>query len=227
MTVFTLPNNDLVDIDHLTISIDMNTHIHVELESLLSLDVYPIARLVQGELIYEFGLNGWQGNIQHPIHIALLPKLLRLQHVANRRRRDIVQEWRKRPHATNKGFIYVIESKTPARAYKIGMTTKPKERFKNFGVKLPFDIEVVCVIPTRHMRAAEANLHHIFEHKRVGGEWFDLSFTEVCNLKETAITFEDAFWADYMDIAYYEPPFGAGTNVNDVISEYETEASHE
>lgn len=70
------------------------------------------------------------------------------------------------------GFVYLIQS--PTGYYKIGRTINPDNRLKTFTVKLPFEVEYVCVIKTENMFDLEKELHGYFQHKRVNGEWFDL-----------------------------------------------------
>lgn len=71
-----------------------------------------------------------------------------------------------------KGFVYLIQS--PTEYYKIGRTRNPDDRLKTFGVKLPFEVAYIALIPTRDMYRLEKNLHSYFARKRVGGEWFKL-----------------------------------------------------
>lgn len=80
-----------------------------------------------------------------------------------------------------KGHVYLIQS--PTGAYKIGRTTDPADRLRTFNVKLPFEVEYVCVIATDDMYALERQLHSKFAAKRVNGEWFILSPDDVEYIK--------------------------------------------
>lgn len=82
------------------------------------------------------------------------------------------------------GFVYLIQS--PTGAYKIGRTTNPEDRMKTFEVKLPFEVEYVCVIKTKDMFGLESQLHSQFADKRVNGEWFSLSPEDVDYIKGLA-----------------------------------------
>ncbi len=71
------------------------------------------------------------------------------------------------------GYVYLIQS--PTGAYKIGRTSNPANRIKTFSVKLPFEVEYVCVIPTEDMHGLEAQLHALYAEQRINGEWFNLT----------------------------------------------------
>lgn len=80
------------------------------------------------------------------------------------------------------GYIYLLKS--PTSAYKIGRTRNPKDRLKTFSVKLPFEVEYIALIPTDDMVELERVLHARFDHRRINGEWFELSPDEVAYIKE-------------------------------------------
>lgn len=87
------------------------------------------------------------------------------------------------PHRTDEGFIYLIKSEMGH--FKIGRTKSPETRLKQF-LKLPFAIEVITVIKTSDMRSLEAELHAIYDPKRVNGEWFALDDDDVAYIKSLA-----------------------------------------
>jgi Meiotically up-regulated gene 113 len=84
----------------------------------------------------------------------------------------------------SKGFVYLIQSQSGA--YKIGRTKNPNDRLKTFNVKLPFEVEFICLIETANMHALEAELHEQFSDKRVNGEWFNLNSDDVEYIKGLA-----------------------------------------
>lgn len=59
--------------------------------------------------------------------------------------------------------------------YKIGKTNNVQKRLKTFQIGNPF-IEIVRIIDGGHY---EARLHKIYKHKRVSGEWFNITENEV------------------------------------------------
>lgn len=88
------------------------------------------------------------------------------------------------------GYIYLLRAIMPDTSYKIGYSSTPKERIESMGVKLPFPIKPLHLIPTNNVRHAEKYLHHLYAQKRLGGEWFQLSNEDVqsiCNLNELFI----------------------------------------
>lgn len=78
------------------------------------------------------------------------------------------------------GHIYVIKS---PHGYKIGKSKRLRDRTRLFGVKLPFPIEVLMTGWFEDYSAAEARLHRRFAHKRLEGEWFDLSASDLVALQ--------------------------------------------
>lgn len=75
------------------------------------------------------------------------------------------------------GYVYVVKSDTGH--YKIGRTNNPDDRRKTFNVKLPVEIQFLVLIKTGNMNYLESTLHRMFSHKRVNGEWFKLSDTDL------------------------------------------------
>lgn len=86
--------------------------------------------------------------------------------------------------AAKAGFVYLIQS--ISGAYKIGRTVNPNNRMATFTVKLPFEVEYVCVIQCEDMYSLERQLHTQFANKRVNGEWFNLSPEDVEYIKGLA-----------------------------------------
>lgn len=71
------------------------------------------------------------------------------------------------------GFIYLIGN-IENGIYKIGISEKPRERYKAFKNKLPFEVKIIHQIPVDNMIKAEKRLHTYFSEKRTHGEWFQL-----------------------------------------------------
>lgn len=82
----------------------------------------------------------------------------------------------------NKGFVYIIREDYTGR-YKIGKTKKLDARLKLFNVDLPFEVELVHSIHTQNCDETERLLHEHFAHKRVNGEWFDLTEEDIAWIK--------------------------------------------
>jgi len=87
------------------------------------------------------------------------------------------------PHAgaeDDPGYIYVIRSQY---GFKIGKTRHVHGRTKLFGVKLPFPISVELSGWCRQYSATEQALHREFAGKRLDGEWFALTDTDLAMLR--------------------------------------------
>jgi hypothetical protein len=83
------------------------------------------------------------------------------------------------------GYVYLIHSVTGH--YKIGRTSDPQNRMKTFTVKLPFEVEYVCIIACEDMHQLEWDLHQKYHDKRVNGEWFQLDPDDVEYIKGLAV----------------------------------------
>ena len=79
----------------------------------------------------------------------------------------------------NHGYIYLVQAVSPYNHYKIGLSKEPVKRIESMGVKLPFPIEVIHLIQASDRYVAEKSLHNRYAHKRVNGEWFELSEQDV------------------------------------------------
>lgn len=80
-------------------------------------------------------------------------------------------------------YVYLLQDVEMTGLYKIGKTNRPKGRVvDDFGVKLPFEVEVLRMMPTYNATKLERELHRKYEHRRVNGEWFDLQENEVLEI---------------------------------------------
>jgi hypothetical protein len=109
-----------------------------------------------------------------------------IQWEIDRRAKKIEKEQRKqeRVQTNGTGYVYLIQS--PTGAYKIGRTKDPNDRMATFSVKLPFEVEYVCVIQTPDMYSLETDLHNRYAKQRVNGEWFQLNPEDVQYIKGLA-----------------------------------------
>ena len=83
------------------------------------------------------------------------------------------------------GYVYVIQDIDISNLYKIGRTNNPSRRFKEFSLVLPFEIEVVAIVPTEDAPTLEWQLHQRYAEQRQRSEWFKLQDShvkEICNL---------------------------------------------
>lgn len=72
--------------------------------------------------------------------------------------------------------VYLLES---GAHYKIGHALKVKDRLADLAVGNPVEIRVVHTLPTSEPRKLEAFFHERWKAKRVRGEWFALSHSDV------------------------------------------------
>lgn len=79
------------------------------------------------------------------------------------------------------GFVYVIylEDTASERFYKIGMTASFSARHDAHQCASPFPICVACAYFVGNMRTEERSLHAEFADKRVRGEWFRLTDSDL------------------------------------------------
>jgi hypothetical protein len=80
-------------------------------------------------------------------------------------------------------YVYLIRDIEATGLYKIGRTAHPKTRIVDqFGVQFPFEIAVLRLIPTSDANLLERMLHKRYRDKRVKGEWFALSDSDVLEI---------------------------------------------
>lgn len=72
--------------------------------------------------------------------------------------------------------LYVIKS---LNYYKIGICKSIKHRLLGLAVANPFGLEVVYLYDTLKAKHVELTLHRHFGHRRVHGEWFELSLEDI------------------------------------------------
>lgn len=70
------------------------------------------------------------------------------------------------------GYVYFLESKF---GYKVGCTKKLTRRIREFDSKLPFPVVIHSYVKCQSYAELEGQLHKYLYHKRLQGEWFDLS----------------------------------------------------
>lgn len=88
--------------------------------------------------------------------------------------------WRKRLRFMPTGqYVYVLRDASVTGYYKIGKTNNPAHRLHRFDVTLPFDIQVISIMPCTNMHNLEAKLHRLFASERVRGEWFKLGAAQL------------------------------------------------
>ena len=83
--------------------------------------------------------------------------------------------------ASTEGFVYLMKS---GRYYKIGFTNSMDRRQYEIGMQLPEGIKPIHSIKTDDPSGIEAYWHNRFRQKRLNGEWFDLSKSDVAVFKK-------------------------------------------
>lgn len=104
--------------------------------------------------------------------------------------------------------VYII--KTGKNLYKIGKTQDLQKRLAAYHTHLPVIFRVVRQYLSADMAELERNLHIVLQHKRVKGEWFELSNDELIICDNIARNYSAAAprkrGARYADIHYSNEP---------------------
>lgn len=74
------------------------------------------------------------------------------------------------------GEVYLFKS---GRYYKIGMTNDTVRRGSELRIQLPEKMDLIHSIKTDDPSGVEAYWHRRFDTKRLNGEWFDLSSSDI------------------------------------------------
>ena len=73
---------------------------------------------------------------------------------------------------SKQGYVYFIQSEY---GFKIGQTKRIDDRLNLFTVKLPFKFTLHSFVRTSRFIEIESILHKNLDHKRLNGEWFQLT----------------------------------------------------
>jgi len=155
------------------------------LSNLLEAATAPHLHRVEVDILYL-----WSDQIPVMLSQQIWPLSFDDRHTLELFHMELSREIKKREQPIPKlkmieGYVYVLKS--PTGAYKIGKTKHPKDRLRTFHVKLPFEVEYACLIPTQNMNDLEHQLHIKYKDKRINGEWFNLSDDDLDDLKGLAI----------------------------------------
>jgi predicted GIY-YIG superfamily endonuclease len=88
--------------------------------------------------------------------------------------------------------VYIL--KTGKNLYKIGKTQDLQKRLASYHTHLPILFRLVRQYLTPQMSSLEESLHAVFQHKRVKGEWFELTPADLVICDNIARSFEQAQW---------------------------------
>jgi len=78
------------------------------------------------------------------------------------------------------GAVYLFKH---GKYYKIGKTNDTVRRGNELKIQLPENLDLIHEIKTYDPSGVEAYWHRRFESKRMNGEWFDLSASEIKEFK--------------------------------------------
>ena len=94
--------------------------------------------------------------------------------------RKILEKFGEITRDQNEGIVYLVKGNG---LYKIGKTKSLKRRMKELKNMLPFDIELIHFWESNNYSQDESTLHRYLKKYNIKGEWFDLSESQLLELK--------------------------------------------
>lgn len=82
------------------------------------------------------------------------------------------------------GYVYCLHDQLGH--YKLGITKQLDNRIKQLATQPPFEITLEFAFKVLFARRYEGYLHNKFKHKRLRGEWFNLSADDLIAIKTEA-----------------------------------------
>lgn len=116
---------------------------------------------------------------QDRIELIRLPSTEEL--LAVQRRKESEEREAERVASSRAGYVYFLQGNG---LYKIGKTKNLKGRQKWLEIKLPFPVEVACVLKADDCSLLEKAIHHTYRDCRVNGEWFRLTDEQFARFKK-------------------------------------------
>jgi len=80
------------------------------------------------------------------------------------------------------GFVYLLHF--GGDEYKIGCSNNVERRFREIKTQMPYDGKIIHAIKTGDPEGIEAYWHQYFKDKRLKGEWFKLSASDIKYFKK-------------------------------------------
>lgn len=84
-----------------------------------------------------------------------------------------------------KGYVYLIWNQSDG-LFKIGKSKRLTTRLRSHQTGNAGRLGIVCNIASDDMGKLEKRLHSEFDHKRVRGEWFRLSWDDAATIRSLA-----------------------------------------
>jgi Meiotically up-regulated gene 113 len=79
------------------------------------------------------------------------------------------------------GYVYLLSF---GEEYKIGSSNNVERRFREIKTQMPYEGKIIHTISTGDPAGIEAYWHQYFKDKRLKGEWFRLSVTDIKYFKK-------------------------------------------
>jgi len=79
------------------------------------------------------------------------------------------------------GYVYLLSF---GEEYKIGSSNNVERRFREIKTQMPYEGKIIHTITTGDPAGIEAYWHQYFKEKRLKGEWFKLSASEIKYFKK-------------------------------------------
>lgn len=109
--------------------------------------------------------------------VLVVEEAIRAELISKKPRERVVEK----SIVSEEGYVYLLQF---GDTYKIGSSKNVERRFRELKTQMPYDGKIIHSIATGDLGGIELYWHNYFKEKRLRGEWFKLSDSDVRYFKK-------------------------------------------